>query len=377
MRVLVMAPFERGRGQGGSLRATAIAERLEERGVEVDWQVVRRRALNRAAKLRAARRGVPVLAALYDPPAVVTGAPDAMLVAHSYLLPAVRGVSRATPTIVDFHNLEWRHLLDGAHAGPAASVRRQWARHQVRLMHRLETSAVATAGLSLFVSESERKWARSAAPDRDTLLAPSTMPAAEARVASRIAAARDPQPGELAYVGTLTFPTNVASLERFLHRDWPAMRDRAPGLRLSVAGACEPAVCDRLGRHPGVTPLGFVEDLAPLLSRCQAVAMPFDGVAGTSLRSIFYALAGLPVIGSPNAFRGLGFTAGIVAGSPTDWADAVTGDGRAQADAVARAAQGSARRLQDDREPWDGVVAALEAMATTPDRRAAAATVPA
>jgi hypothetical protein len=238
-------------------------------------------------------------------------------------------------------------------------------------MREVETSAAAAADLSLFVSDSEQAWARSAVPGAPTLLAPSVLPAADVRAAARIAAARDPRPAELAYVGTLTFPTNVASLERFLDHDWPAMRDRVPGLRLSVAGACDPAVRDRLGRHPGVTPLGFVKDLAPLLARCQAVAMPFDGAAGTSLRAIFYALAGLPVIGSPAAFRGIGFDAGIVADSPPSWAAALSGDARERADAVARAAQKHAGRLQGDPRPWDALGTALEAMTAARVRRTA------
>jgi hypothetical protein len=366
MRVLVMAPFERGRGQGGSLRATAIAERLEERGVEVGWQVVRRRALGPAAKLRAARRGLPALAALYQSPAALATPADAVLIAHSYLVHAVRGLTTATPTIVDFHNLEWRHLLDGADAPPptpAARLRALWTRKQARLMRQLEASGVAGADLSLFVSGGERAWATAAVPGAATLVAPSTLPAAEVQTAARIDAARDPRPGELAYVGTLTFPTNVTSLERFLAAAWRAMRAAAPGLRLRVAGRCAPDVRARLERHPGVTALGFVEDLTPLLARCQAVVMPFDGAAGTSLRAIYYALAGLPVIGSPAAFRGIGFDAGVVADGPGAWAAALSGDGRVQAAAAARAAQVRARRLQDDREPWDALVDGLRAVA--------------
>lgn len=372
MRILVLAPFERGRGQGGSLRATAIAERLEERGLEVAWQVVRRRALSAADKLTAARRGLPVLAALYEPPTRLAAAPDAILIAHSYLVPAVRRLTHQRPTIVDFHNLEWRHLLDGARRRPAASAGMAWTRHQARLMRRLEVAALAGADLSLLVSASEREWARSASPGAQTLLAPSVLPAAEAQSAARIAAARDPRAGALAYVGTLTFPTNVASLERFLARDWPAMRARVPDVRLDVAGACEPALRDRLSRQPGVRPLGFVEDLVPLLARCQAVAMPFDGAAGTSLRAIFCASAGLPVIGSPEAFRGFGFDAGVVAGSPADWAAAVTHEGRARADSVAGAAREHARRLQDDPRPWDELASVLEAMIAAPGPHSAA-----
>jgi glycosyltransferase involved in cell wall biosynthesis len=367
VRVLVLAPFERGRDQGGSLRSTAIAERLEERGAEVDWRVVRRRELSRTAKLRAAQRGRPVLAELYEPPAVPPAAPDAILVAHSYLLDAVRHLTGGVPTIVDFHNLEWRHLLDGA-GGRIGPLRRAWVRRQARLMRRFEVSAVATSQLSLFVSEEELRWATGAAPQAPVLHVPSVMPRATERAGAEIARARSPEPGELAYVGTLTFPPNVASLERFLAQDWPVMRATVPGLRLTVAGACSAEVRARLGRHPTVNVLGFVEDLTPLLARCQAVAMPFDGAAGTSLRAVFYALAGLPVVGSAAAFRGIGFPAGVVAEHPAEWAAAVGGNGPARAEGIAAAARREAARLQGDPEPWDALFAALEAMTPTSRR---------
>jgi hypothetical protein len=190
------------------------------------------------------------------------------------------------------------------------------------------------------------------------------LPTAQERAAAAISAQRQPQRGRLAYVGALTFPTNLTSLERFLARDWPAMRAAAPDLQLTVAGACTPADRAGLDRHPGVRTLGFVPDLTNVLAGCEAVVMPFDGVAGTSLRALFYALAGLPVIGSPLAFRGIDFPSGIVARDPAGWADAVRriAGGDRTVTTAAPATRRQAQAHQDDPEPWDRLAAAIQAL---------------
>src|SRR5437588_509612 len=105
MRVLMVAPFARGRAHGGSQRATAIAERLEERGLEVGWQVVSRRMTTSARKVSAIARGKPGLTCEYEPPErLAAGAWDVALVAHSYLFPRLESVLGDVPTAVDFHN---------------------------------------------------------------------------------------------------------------------------------------------------------------------------------------------------------------------------------------------------------------------------------
>jgi hypothetical protein len=375
MRVLMVAPFARGRGQGGSQRATAIAERLGDRGVELGWLVVPRRDISQAAKLRALLRLQPTISRLYEPPpGTAARGWDVAIVAHSYLMPALGEVLADVPTIVDFHNLEWQHLADGGHAGagPAwlSAIRDGHVRCQVALMRRLERTIVRTSDLGLFVSEAEHNWASTFAPTGATMLLRSVLPRSEERTAAAIRAARRPESGHLAYVGTLTFPTNLTSLERFLSRDWPEMRAAVPGLRLTVAGACDPDDRDRLDRHPGVRALGFVDDLEPVLARCQAVVMPFQGIAGTSLRALFYALAGLAVIGSEQAFRGIDFPAGRVARDPADWASAVRELVTEESPpAVGQPAWERALAQQRDPEPWDRLVETLERLSAGGLRR--------
>src|SRR5215210_5535122 len=115
MKVLVVAPFERDKAFGGSQRATAIAERLEARRVGVDWATIRPRVPGGPARAVGSISSQPGLVryarAGGRPPA---GDWDAAIAAHSYMAPQLDRIPAARVRVVDFHNLEWRHLRDAA-----------------------------------------------------------------------------------------------------------------------------------------------------------------------------------------------------------------------------------------------------------------------
>jgi glycosyltransferase involved in cell wall biosynthesis len=345
---------------------------LEERGIEVGWQVVGSRVTTRADKLKSLLRARPSIVELHEPPkALVPGRWDVVLLAHSYLVPALTRLICGKPSVVDFHNLEWMHLADGMHlerqARPRVSVRQVYLASQVGLMRRLERSIVRTQPLSLFVTESDFTWALTMALPSRAILLRSVLPKAEEQAAARLSATRKPEAGNLVYVGTLTFPTNLMSLHRFLAEDWLEMRSVEPNLRLTIVGACSERDRREIAAHAGVIATGFVDDLTPILARCGAVVMPFGGLAGTSLRALFYALAGLPVIGPSEAFRGLPFSVGLTVRSSKDWAEAARESVKAPEhfDARARTAQMLATAHQADARPWDHLVKMIAELART------------
>jgi hypothetical protein len=166
------------------------------------------------------------------------------------------------------------------------------------------------------------------------------------------------------------------SLRTFLLRDWPVLRQANPRVDLIVAGRCSDEHREELSSHPGVTAVGFVADLTDLMARCAAVIMPFNGAAGTSLRPLFYALAGVPVIGPANAFRDLPFRVGTVVSTSEEWAAAALA-------ATAAAARGgpddpeprlASARHQRNPDPWDELEAALSEIAAPHGRAASTGT---
>ncbi len=361
LRALMVAPFERGLDHGGSQRATAMAERLEERGATVDWQVVESRPIETADRLRSLLTLRPAIVEQYPRGATDSNTADVAIASHSYLVPQLAPLPATVVRAIDFHNLEWRHLSDTA--AHATGARRVHLHVQSRLLRRFEEGAIRACEISLFTSPEELGWAQSVAPGSSLQLLPSVLPVAteraalalEGRRAERNEAGAEP---ELLYVGTLSFPPHMGALRDFLVTVWPAIRKQLPGIRLTIAGDCTKE--DRLGlsTHPGVSALGFVDKIGPLLERSAAVVMPTSGLAGTSMRALYYALAGVWVIGTPAAFRGLGWQMGRVAESPDQWAQAVreAAEPNPQQRQRLKAARVAALALQRDPTPWDELV---------------------
>jgi Glycosyl transferases group 1 len=350
-----MAPFERGLDHGGSQRATAMAERLEERGAEVEWRTFVGRVTSPAAKLRAAAVLRPALVDVN-----VKGEPqpsgsfDAVIAAHSYLASHLDDYPPAVVRLIDFHNLEWRHLADNLSF--ASGLRALNRRLQVRLMRRFERRALRDIGLATFASATELAWSRDVAPSTRMLLVPSVLPhAAEQQALSVPEFASGGHELQLAYVGTVKFPPNLKALLHFLRESWPSVRRAVPGIRLKVAGQCAEKDRQLLSSFAGVEALGFVDDVRPLLAESAAVIMPIHGQAGTSLRALYYALAGVWVIGTRAAFRGLPWEMGALVDGPAEWSAAVNEAVEGSGDRGRRveAARTAALANQHEPKPWD------------------------
>jgi len=368
MRVLNIAPFARDESFGGSQRATVVAERLEERGASVAWAALPPRIPGRTRRLleTLAREPAAVRHARRadDPPG---GSFDVALAAHSYMAPKLSHVPLEAVRVVDFHNLEWRHLQDVERfAGPA---RRVHLRAQVARLRRFERDLVRACQLTIFATPAEAEWADSVGRGGKHLVVPNLLPRAEVAAAAetwerRRTGSRDDL---LLYVGKLTFPPNVLSLERFLRETWPTVLAANPQTVLRAVGACSDDVRRRLAAHPGVEATGFLADLRPSLAEAAVAILPFDGSAGSSLRVLLFALAGLPAVGSPGAFRGVAPDLGTVASTPTEWADAIAHI-RSHGSSGS-AARDAARALHRDPEPWDALMAELRRLVAGPERR--------
>lgn len=350
----MVAPFERGLQHGGSQRATALAERMEERGLEIEWRVVRPGPVTPAVRARATVSLRPTVVQMYPRAPAASPPSDVVVAAHSYLAPQLRAAGDCCVRVIDFHNLEWRHLLDSARF--AGGVRQVNLRLQARLMRRFERRAIEGADLCLFTDRAELEWAARTGAETDMLIVPNLLPRADEQAALDLGRHRGaPDPYQLLYLGTVRFPPNLGALVRFLSDAWPAIKLRVPAARLTIAGDCDCATRAALSAHPGVEAVGFVDDVGPLLRRSAAVVMPIEGEAGTSLRAIYLALAGKGVIGTATAFRGLAWRMGVVVDSPQAWARAVeevVASGDANGADIA-AARDAALAHQRDPRPWD------------------------
>ncbi len=134
------------------------------------------------------------------------------------------------------------------------------------------------------------------------------------------------------YVGNLRWHPNVAGLDWFCREVWPKIRARVPDATFEIAGVgLKPDATGVLPvpeawKVPGVTTVGFLEDLEPLYARSLAMLAPVFGGSGVRVKMLEGFRAGMPVVTTPDGAFGLPLTDGkeaLVAGDPEGFAERV------------------------------------------------------
>lgn len=350
-----VAPFKRDFPTGGSQRATAIAEALERRGAQTSWAVAEARVVRRSTQIAACVAGPPLPALSMQLPPVPESA-DVICACHSYLGPAA--LDSPGVSWIDFHNIEAVHMVDNA-KGKGLSRQLYW-RRQSGLMRRFERRMAKAADLVTVTTQLDQLVLERVA-GVEAVVVPNLLPTAEAAV-FRSMRDRRSQAGvasRLLFIGTLDYVPNVISLDHFLEQSWPSICRAHPQVSLDIVGRCAAADAARWSRAERVAVHGFVSDLEPLLERCCACVLPLEMQAGSSLRVQAFALAGIPMIGSKDAFRSYAHQ-GMVAETPTRWVEHVSRVLSGGLDDHCRELAETAERLQADEMPFDAVWSRLQ-----------------
>jgi hypothetical protein len=217
------------------------------------------------------------------------------------------------PTSIDRQKLEWSFLEALAELEPGSPARLTEARRFQRWEERLSGrfGAVITTGAV---------DARALARYHDGV---HVVPIA---VADSLAAppGRTRAVDHVLLYGTRDYPPNVDSTRHYLEQIWPLLRERAPDLFTRVVGSGEPRAADLAG--PGIESLGFVEDVAPILSGSGVLVVPLR-IGGGARTKILEALAcGMPVVSTRVGVENLELEAGrhfMLAETPLDFVEAV------------------------------------------------------
>lgn len=112
----------------------------------------------------------------------------------------------------------------------------------------------------------------------------------------------------LGFLGSLDIGMNVQSVRRFYKQVWPLLRARLPACPnlLLIGRNPAPSLRRLVNGDPAVTFSGTVADVRPWLDRTDIFIAPLIEGAGTKLKTLEAMAMGLPVVGSPIAFLGLG-----------------------------------------------------------------------
>jgi glycosyltransferase involved in cell wall biosynthesis len=119
---------------------------------------------------------------------------------------------------------------------------------------------------------------------------------------------------DVLFVGTLSYPPNVAALQR-LARMWPPLQRRVAGISCLVAGARPGAQVVRMATAHGWDLCADFDDVASIHARGRVAVAPLDHAAGIQIKVLDAAALGVPQVVSPTA------VAGLADGLPAEVAD--------------------------------------------------------
>jgi len=284
-----------------------MAEALERAGVTTEWCTLTPTAPSVGRRLRNLMARKPALVEYHRARPPLKVASGGILYAHTYVADSV--VSANGAVIVDWHNVESQYLEDLACLLPS-KWRRAYLKLQARWMEQYEMDLLSSPSVThTFCNEEEMAWARERATHGRLQFAPHQLDVRTEREANSIRDARLAQSHRgnlsLVYLGKLDYPPNSLALERFLRSELPDIVRTCPEVMVDVigndnAGLREAAV----GVAENVRFHGYVADPAPLLVTAHAAVLPFATRGGTSVRVLYYAACGLPVVGLGEGFRG-------------------------------------------------------------------------
>lgn len=216
---------------------------------------------------------------------------------------------------------EYHRSLAAGLTGPRRWVMRWEAARIGRDEQRLGQAEWLRGTADISAADAE---ARRAAGGRNVVHVPPF--AFDPKAGSAVRRRPDPEP-RVVFLGALDVPTNTTALDWLLTQVWPLVRESAPTAVLDVVGRRPPAgLRQRLAGSAGVHLHADVPDIAPFLSRSAVAVNPAVSGSGVNVKVIDYLQAGVPLVSTSLATRGLPLVAGVdleVSDDPAGFAAAV------------------------------------------------------
>jgi glycosyltransferase involved in cell wall biosynthesis len=233
----------------------------------------------------------------------------------------VRRVSARSRVVLEQHNLEWQ-IFDRL-AGQLETPMRQLVAHEAGVLRRFEQRAMREVDSVIAISATDAAEFRTLAGVDATVIPPFIKPQPPRRETQA-------EPS-LGYIGHLAWQPNTQGLDWFCERVWPLVRARVPNARLTIAGpglgkdAAGALLAPPRWQQPGITTIGFVDDLETLYRDVTAMIAPVVGGSGVRMKLLETLSAGMPTVTTTHGAMGLLVENGrelMIADEPADFADA-------------------------------------------------------
>jgi glycosyltransferase involved in cell wall biosynthesis len=237
-------------------------------------------------------------------------------------MPDVRELAPRAGIILEQHNVEWQ-IFERL----AASMRpplREAVRLEAYALRRFERRSLRGADSVVAISDADAEGLRGLAGIDSVVVRPfieGNPP--------RVETLRLPR---LGYIGHLRWQPNVFGLDWFCREVWPLVRERVPEATLTIAGT-------GLGKRsdgtldvppewdkPGITTVGFVENLEDVYRSTLAMVAPVVGGSGVRMKLLETMSVGMPTVTTTDGAAGLGVENErevLIADAPADFANGV------------------------------------------------------
>lgn len=232
-------------------------------------------------------------------------------------------VGLGLPAVLRMHNREgaYHHSLAGGTAGPRGWALR-WDALRIDRDERRLAGADWLAGTA-DISADDAKWRRGCGGKPVIALPPF---AVDPR---RPAPPRAPDLTNptILFLGALDVATNIVAVQWLLEKVWPKVRNQVPTASLAVVGRRPDArLTQQIAATAGCTLHADVPEIAPYLTKAAVAVNPAVVGSGVNIKLIEYLHAGLPLVSTSLATRGLPLDVGsdlLVADDPVGFANAV------------------------------------------------------
>ncbi|HXG02815.1 MAG TPA: TIGR03087 family PEP-CTERM/XrtA system glycosyltransferase [Candidatus Binatia bacterium] len=291
---------------------------------------------------------------------------DVVYVSSSSMTPYARHGGGA-PVVADFVDVDsdkWRQYasLLPAHRG--------WLyRLEAARLGREEARAARLAARCLVTTRVEAQLLTALAPGSAVAVVPNGVDLEYFRPADR----NGPPPPVMIFTGAMDYLPNADAAVYFAERIFPRVREAVPAARFLVVGKNPARAVRRLAGRPGITVTGSVPDVRPFLHEAAVAVAPLRIARGVQNKVLEAMAAGLPVVTTSVAHRGLDAIPGrhlLVEDDPTRFAETVI---RLLATPALRAALGeAARRFVERHHSWTATATAVEGIVEAAAGRAAA-----
>ena len=276
---------------------------------------------------------------------------------HCEWTPYARFIPRDSkfPVLISAHNVESQILALRARYSRTPIAKaffwlQEWKMHRFERQSLCQASGVASVGANDF--EVMRSWGV-----KSISLVPNgvDLPAYSANQDAEHA-------DEILLLGSLDWYPNADSLNYFIQKIFPIVRERRPEAKLRVVGR-RPAqsLKKRCSKIPGVEFVGEVEHVNDHLARATVVVVPLRIGGGSRLKILEALAAGKAVVSTSIGAEGLELVSGehlIIADSPSEFATSVERLLASSEERHRLSAQG--RLLVEQRYGWPEIAKRLE-----------------